>query len=153
TGLLALTAYAWQQHTQRETAVARHADERNRWENELRASNERREQAERKLKEVPANILLELQAVIEPHSAIALTAQLSEYAEYVGRMIQFTEVQPKPVALRTFAKRGGDLYVVGKLGPQAQDLLREDAAFILEFKDANALVTPSALLRVHQFER
>lgn len=60
-GLLAVTAFAYQLHGELREAESRHTIALNGLESELRAARDRTEQAERKLQEVPADILLRLQ--------------------------------------------------------------------------------------------
>ncbi len=151
-GLVALTALAYQRHQELRQAEGRHATEVGRLEGELQTARSRAEQAERKLNEGPADILQRLQATIQRHAFAEVAEGLARHAEYVQRMAALTQVVTRPVVLRTFAKRAGGLYVEGRLSADAIQHLRQDAPFVLEYKDANALVTTSALLRAHQLD-
>jgi hypothetical protein len=77
---------------------------------------------------------------------------IAAHAECVQRMAAFAQAQVKPLTLRTFVKRASGLYAEAKLSADAMEHLRQDDPFLLEFRDPNALVTRSALLRVHQLE-
>jgi hypothetical protein len=90
--------------------------------------------------------------MIQKHAFDELTEVLAKHAEYVERIAGMTQAHAKPVTLRTFAKRAGGLYVEAKLNSDAMQHLRQDDPFLLDFKDANALVTGSALLQVHQID-
>ena len=151
-GAATLTTFAYEQWSlrrreteERETAAQRFADA-------LRDAHGRAEQAERKLKEVPADLLLRLERAVQRYSFHELASFLGDYADYVARMKDLSGTVTKTIALRTFAKRAGDLYVDAKLSAEALAHLRQDDPFLLDFKDTSGLVTASALLRVHQMD-
>jgi predicted outer membrane lipoprotein len=133
-GLGTLTALAYEQFQKRQ------------------AAEKRAERAERRLQEIPADVFIRLEAVIQRCSFQELAAVLAGYADYVGRMTSLSNEVAKPIALRTFAKRAGDLYVEAKLNAQAIANLRQDDPFVLDFKNISGLVTASALIRVHQLD-
>jgi hypothetical protein len=151
-GLCALTALAYQRHRELESAERRHAAEIDRLERNVQTARERAEQAERKLNEVPADILLQIEATIRGYAFADLAAVLSRHADYVARMVELAKETSRPIAPRTFAKRAGQLYVEAKMPSAAISCLRDDDPFLLEFKGASGLVTASAVLRVHQLD-
>ncbi len=150
-GLLALTALAYQRHKALVDAENRHAAQIEGLGTDVRTANARAEQAERKLNEVPANILMQLEALIHRHAFAELAAALAKHVDYVARMVALAQAVTRPITLRTFVKRGEVLYVDAKLSPAAIHCLRLDDPFLLEFKNSSGLVTASAGLRVHQF--
>jgi len=152
TGVIALTAFAFQKHKDLKQAQEEHQAATSRLETELRALRERAEIAERRLNEVPANILVQLEATIRAHEFQALADVLGSHADYVARMTNLAGTVARPITLRTFVKRAGRLFVEAKLDPAALSQLRQDDPFRLEFKSPSGLVTPSALLHVHQLD-
>ena len=144
-GLLALTGFAYQKHRQLRDAELRHRAEKDRLDTDIRAARAQAEQADRKLNQIPADILLRLEQVIRTHSFAELAGLLGDHAEYVERMLSLAQLMAKPIPLRTFAKRAGALYVEAKLSADALQYLRQDDPFLLEFKDPTALITQSAL--------
>jgi hypothetical protein len=152
-GLISLTTFAYQMHRQLGEAETRYGAEKAQLEADRQAARERADQAERNLNEVPAELLLQLHATIQAHSFEDLARRLERHADYVERMTKVSQVVGKPISIRTFAKRAGMLHVEGKAEQNAIQHLRQDDPFFLEFKDANALVTKSARLRVHQLDQ
>lgn len=151
-GLFALTAFAYQRHKELADAETRHAAEVDRLEKEAKTARQTAEQAERKLNEVPANLLLQLQTTIRSYAFAELAAALGKHVDYSARMVELTQAVTRPITLRTFVKRGDVLYVDAKLTSAAIDCLRLDDPFLLEFKNPGGLVTASAGLRVHQLD-
>jgi hypothetical protein len=149
-GLGALTVFAYEQWQLRLKAEVDHKANETQFELDLRTARDRAGQAEQKLNAIPADVLLELRATIQRYSLQDLAAFLGDYADYVARMKEFVNVVTRPIALRTFVKRAGELYVDAKLTAQAIGHLRQDDPFLLEFKSTAGLVTASAEIRVHQ---
>jgi hypothetical protein len=151
-GLAALTVFAYQTHRERVAAEQRHAVEKERLEAEARDAGRRADEAGRRLTGVSADILARIEAIMEGHAFHSLAAVLIGHAEYIGRMVGLRQMLDRPIAVRTFVKRAGVLYAETKLGGDAVARIRHDDPFFLEFKDANALQTRSAFIRVHQFD-
>jgi hypothetical protein len=151
-GLLALTALAYERHRDLREAERRHAADLNRLERDVRTAQERAEQAERRLNEIPADILRQLQQVVRQYAFADLATTLADHADYVARMVNLQQALGKPITLRTFVKRGGGLYVDARMVQPSMAYLRQDDPFLLEFKNPGGLVTASALLRIHQLD-
>lgn len=150
-GLSAVTAFAYQLHRELREAENRHTAALNRLESELRTARERTEQAERKLHEVPADILLRLQDFFAANSFHQWVNYLLRHAEYVERMVRFTEqTATRPPSLRAFVSQSGSLYAVARIEEAAIRSLKDGDPFILTHKDAKGLFTDSARLVVHQ---
>jgi hypothetical protein len=152
TGLCALTAFAYQKHKDLLRAKKEHQAEKRRIEEDVRNERTRAENAERRLREVPSDILLRLEATIRAHAFAELAEVLGRHADYVARMTRLAEALTRPITLRTFVKRAGMLFVDAKLDPDPIGRLRQDDPFLLEFKNPGGLTTASALLQVHQLE-
>jgi len=129
-----------------------HATKVREFEEKLAESRQRQEDAERKLNEIPADALIRLQAIVQQHSFGILTESLTEYASYVERMKSLSLLNAKPIVVKMFVKRGEGLYAVAGIASAACTHLHDDDLFVLEFKDANGLVTPNGKLIVHQSE-
>jgi hypothetical protein len=152
TGLIGLTVFAYQKHCDLVDAERGHKLDLDRLSNELRVAESRAAQAERKLAEVPADILIRLQGTIHAFAHRELSGLLVDYSGYVSRMQAFVRACPKPVTLKAFVKRDEGLYAVAGLSSVAIKCLQKDDAFRLEFKDVNALRTASARVLVHQLD-
>lgn len=110
----------------------------------------RAEAAERRLNAIPADLLDRLQETIRRHSFVDVARLLGAYASYIHRMRSSKIADEKPVGLRTFVRRDGNLYAVAGLDKDAMSFPEQDDPFILEFKDPGGLITRRAHLLVHQ---
>ncbi|HYV39223.1 MAG TPA: hypothetical protein VE988_26280 [Gemmataceae bacterium] len=151
-GIGSLTLFAYEQWRLRKQAEQQHASNVQLLENNERLAAEKAELAESKLNAIPADLLLQLEASIRRWSLQDLAAYIGDHIDYVSRMLNLASKATKPIALRSFAKRAGQLYAEAKLSAQAIGDLRDDDPFVLEFKNNAGLVTASAFLRVHQTE-
>ncbi len=147
---VALGTFAYRRHRELDQAQAEHRREQDRLRAERQEAVQRAQEAERKLNEVPANILAELQRIIGAHSFKELAGMLVRQADFVERMTSFTRASPKPISLRTFTKQGGGLYALAKVEAEAAAHVRIGDSFLLIRRAANGLETTSARLLVHQ---
>jgi len=147
---LASGRYAYAKHRGLQKAEQRHHAEIEAVRLEARAASDRVKEVERRLAEVPSDILQELQAVIRAHSHAELARVLLARADFIGRMRGFTSSSAKPINLRTFTRQGDKLYAVAKADSTALSFLRVGDPFLLVRRSADGLETPSARLVVHQ---
>jgi hypothetical protein len=152
-GLIALMGFAYQKHRDLRQAQEAHRAITRQLEAEIRAARERAENAERRLNEIPADILLRLEATIQSNAFDQLAAALGKHADYVARMVEMARILTRPIALRTFVRRAGTLYVDARLDATAIGQLRQDDPYLLEFKNPSGLVTASAVLRCINWRR
>ena len=173
-GLLALMTYAYQKHQlaigaderrKREVAAAeaklRQELSRIKAEHDtavldaskrLDEAQQLQRDAERKLNEVPLAILLQIESAIRQHAFTELANMIGRYVRYVERMQSVVATQSKPINEKSFVKRGDVLYALVSLPAAVCELLADDDAFAIDYKDANGLVASSGKLSVHQVE-
>jgi hypothetical protein len=150
-GLLALTGLALDRHKELQAAVARQKMKDQEHATELRKVQEQAEHAERRLNEIPADIVLRLQEMLAGNSFRQWVTYLLRHAKYVERMVGFFNITgSRPPSLRTFVNQGGNLYAVGRVDATAINSLKDGDPLILSHKDAKGLLTDSARLVVHQ---
>ncbi len=137
TGLLALTGHSYSTHRRCRDLEAENA----------RATVQLRE-AERKLNEVPLDILNRIRELVKPQSLAEAAAQLAAHADYVLRMRRFVAAAGD-VHLRTFSQRDGVVFATAKIPTEALSPLREKDVFIL-VRTADGLRTDCAVMAVHQ---
>ena len=137
TGVFALTAHSYAMHRRC---------------GELEKANTRRDEqlreAERKLNEIPLDLVTRIQEIIAPQSITAIAVQLATHADYVLRMRQFMAVD-REIHLRTFTARDKVIFAVAKIAETAFRYLREKDLFVL-LRSAEGLQTECALMVVHQ---
>jgi hypothetical protein len=109
-----------------------------------------RETAERKLNEVPSEMLAVLQRTVAAYAVHELARVLRDRLAYIRRMLDFTEATTKQLSLRKFVRQGGSLYVIAKAEAGAASHVRPADPFVLVRQSPDGLETPCAMLRVHQ---
>ncbi len=138
TGVLALTGHTYSLHRRcRELAVGNDA-----------LTGQLRD-AERKLNEVPLDLVNRIQQLVTPQSVTDVAARLAAHADYVIRIRQFMAAVTGDIHIRTFLKRDDKLFAIAKVAGAALTYLREEDAFIL-VRSAEGLRTDCARLIVHQ---
>jgi hypothetical protein len=138
-GVLALTGHSFSTHRRCRELEVQNA----------RLADEVRE-AERKLNEVPLDLVSRIQELVTPRSLTELAAQLATHADYVLRIQRFTAaLAGADVHPRTFVRRDGALYAVAKVPDAALSHPRERDVFVL-VRAADGLRTDCALIVVHQ---
>ena len=119
---------------------------------ELQVGNDdltvRLREAERKLNEVPLDLVNRIRELITPQSLNDVAARLAAHGDYVLRMRRFVLVSGD-IHLRTFVKRDKAIFAVAKIAATALAHLREKDVFIL-VRNADGLQTDCALIVVHQ---
>jgi hypothetical protein len=138
TGVLALTGHAFALH--RRCRELEEATEK---------QTARLQEAERKLNEVPLDLVNRIRELIAPQSAADVAAQLAAHADFVVRVQQFIAATSGDIHLRTFIKRDDRLFAIAKVATAALVHLRDDDAFVL-VRSAEGLRTDCALMVVHQ---
>ncbi len=127
-------------------ADAKHQAERTKHD----ATKQRLQEAERKLNEVPLELLARVQQLVNSASFTEVSRLLAGCAEIITRHKEFIAVESKPLTLRAFARSGDRLFAVAKVSPVAQEHLRVDDPFELVKKTGGGLEVQIARLVVHQ---
>jgi hypothetical protein len=149
-GLTALTAFAYQKHRDLQQAQQEHQARTSQWEADLRAARERAEQAERRLNEVPLDLVNRLQEMLASYTFEEAVRLLAEQAEFVARMQRFSQAVGRPLNLRIFIRQGGQLHAIAKAPSAALEHLRVGDRFRLLYRSASGLETMSAWVEVSQ---
>ena len=110
----------------------------------------RLQEAERKLNEVPLELLTRVRQIVASVSLVDVARILSSSAALVTRHRQFVAVEAKPLTLRTFARQGDRLFAVAKAARAALENLRVDDPFLLQKKSSSGVEVVVARLAVHQ---
>ena len=111
----------------------------------------RLQDAERRLNEVPLDILAKVQSLVETSAYKAIPDQLKRHAEIIVRMRSFDNaLQKKPLNLRTFTNQADTLHVIARGTGEALQHLREGDPFLLIKTGAEGLATDAAVLTVSQ---
>jgi hypothetical protein len=147
-------AYAYARFCSETQAKAGHQVERDRHVGECQSLNQKLQDAERKLNEVPLGILSNLSRLIESGMFANLGRTLVECAKVMARHKEFLRLESKPLPLKTFVRRGDQLYaVVAKASPDALNHLRVGDPFVLLVtKDPSGVESIVARLQVHQLQ-
>lgn len=146
----ASASFAFWKHRELEQERHRHREEVKRFSDEHQQMTRRLQDSERKLNDVPYEILINLQRVIAGHSFAEATRILAEYADLIGRMTRFAAALSRPINLRAFVRQAGDLYAIAKVASQALEHVRVGDPFLLVKRSTGGLETHSARLIVHQ---
>ena len=105
-------------------------------------------EVERKLNEVPLDIVNRIRELVAPQSVTEIATRLAAHADYVLRMRRFATTAGD-IHLRTFVPRNNFIFAVAKIPKAALAHLREKDVFIL-VRSADELRTDCALMVVHQ---
>ena len=105
--------------------------------------------AERKLNEVPLDLVNRIQQLVTPQSVTDVAGRLAVHADYVLRVRQFMAAVTGDIHLRTFSKRDDNLFAIAKVAEAALAHLRESDVFML-VRSAEGLRTDCAKMVVHQ---
>jgi hypothetical protein len=150
-GLLALTALAFERQKELHAAMDRHTAEIQQHRLDLAKAQECAEQAERKLNEVSTDMILRIQEGLAANSFTQCVSFLLRHTDYVERMVRFAnQTATRPLSLRTFVSQSGNLYAVARIEAAAINTLKDGDPFVLTQKDPKGLLTDSARLVVHQ---
>ena len=106
-------------------------------------------EAERKLNEVPLDLVNRIHELVAPRSVTDIAARLAAHADTVIRMSQFAASVTGAIQLRTFTMRDNCLYAIAKVAEKVMSHLREEDVFILVHA-AEGLRTDCAIMIVHQ---
>lgn len=109
----------------------------------------RREEAERRVNEVPLDIVTKLQSIVQAVSYSDLGRALSACAEIIERHKHFLAAASKPLSLQTLTRIGDRLFALVKAPVDALALLRVDDPFVL-VKRADGVELEVVSLLVHQ---
>jgi len=142
-GIIALITHGWQTHQQ-------HQKERAELREKLQAEVQRREEAERRLAEVPAEALARIATLVTEGTVNELVKLLTQRADLAGRLRNFTAAQTKPLAVRAFQRIQGVLFVVVRGIELALPHLRPGDPFVLLRKNEVGVEITAARLSVHQ---
>lgn len=137
TGLLALTG-----QTIALSRRCRELDETN------TKQTEQLREAERKLNEVPLDLVNRIRELVAPQSAMDFATRLATHADYVIRMVRFANATGE-IHLRTFLARDKVIFAIAKVTEAALQHLREKDVFLL-VRSVDGLNTTCAILIVHQ---
>jgi hypothetical protein len=137
-GLLALTGHSYSVH--RRCLELEEANKK---------LTEQVRDAERKLNEVPLDLVNRIGELIAPHSVIDVAARLAAHADYVLRIRQFMLAASDDIHLRRFVRRDNTTYAVAKIAAAALSHLRENDLFFL-VHSTEGLKTDCAVMVVHQ---
>ena len=110
----------------------------------------RLQEAERKLNEVPLELLTQISQIVASVSLMDLARILSKSAAMVDRHRQFVAVKGKPLPLRRFVWQGDRLFAIAKADAAALEHLRIGDPFLLQKKASSGLEVVVARLVVHQ---
>lgn len=105
--------------------------------------------AERKLNEVPLDLVNRIRELVTPQSFTAVATRLAAHADYIYRIREFTASAANDIHLRTFSRRDGNLYAVAKIAAAGLAHLREKDVFFL-VQSTEGLRTDCAVMVVHQ---
>lgn len=142
--------FAFRKHSNRQRDAEEFERLKHQLEDQLESAIRDRRDAERKLNEIPYELLMQLQQAIASHGHGELGQLLMRHADFVSMMKQFDQTTTRPISLRTFVHRSGQLYAVAKVKAPALDFVRTGDPFVLFKKTAAGLETPSAYLTVNQ---
>jgi hypothetical protein len=117
TGVLALTAHAFALHRR-----CRELEEAN------AKQSEYLREAERKLNEVPLDLVNRIRELVTPQTLSDVAGQLAAHADYVLRVRQFMTAVAGDIHLRTFFKRDDKLFAIAKVAEVALTHLRRACA-------------------------
>jgi hypothetical protein len=108
------------------------------------------DEAERKLNEVPLELLAQVNELVNSDSFAAFARLLAESVDVIARHKQFFQLVGKPLAITTFAKPDDHLFVLAKASAEALQQLRVGDTFLLVKKTPSGVEITVANLAVHQ---
>ena len=146
----AALTFSYQNHRQTQKAEERHQSEMNAANAREQAAMERLQEVERKLNEVPSEILIQLQRIIGQHSTSELGRRIIVRSELIARMKNFSLALNKPLNLRRFFREADLLFVAAKGATEAVAHLRVGDPFLLLRIGTDKLETRIAKLIVQQ---
>jgi len=149
-GLVALVSHNREIHRLSEKRERGYESDRDALRAQLQEEVQRREGAERRLAEVPAEALARLATLVTEGAVNELIGLLARQADVVGRLKLFTAAQAKPLSVRSFHRQQGEFYVVVKGSEQALPHLRPGDTFVLLRKNDAGVEFVVARLVVHQ---
>lgn len=147
---LALDTFSYRTYRKWEESEERHQAEMNASRAREQATTERLQVVERKLLEVPSDILVKLQRIIGQHSMHELGRLLIARCQLRARMKSFSLALNKPLNLRRFFREAGQVFIAAKGTPEAIAHLRVDDPFLLLRVGTDKLETRIAKLVVQQ---
>jgi hypothetical protein len=148
---LSCLLFAFSRHRKLDKAQEAHQAERQRLLAEKDTAVQRLQDAERRLNEVPLDILTKIQTLVATSAYRVIADLLKRHAEIIVRMRSFDDaLQKKPLNLRRFTNQADILHVIAKGAGEALQHLREGDAFLLVRIGADGLATDAAVLTVSQ---
>ena len=106
-------------------------------------------ETERKLNEVPSEMLAIIQGKLVSHSFSQLASALIKCSDFVRRMQEVVKFTKKPIQVRVFKCVDSKLYAAGKIPSEAIEHLRIGDRFQMVRLD-DGLETPSGVLEITQ---
>lgn len=149
-GLIPLGTHSWWVHRRLEEVERKHLEEKKIQESSLQVETGRREDAERKLSEIPAEAMSRLALLVSEGVAQELLSFLRLQAERIGRMKSFQSALEKPLSVRSFQRLQGELYVLAKGPVDALVCARPEDPFLLIRQNEAGIEVPAARMVVHQ---
>ena len=150
TALIAFGTHSRWVHHRLKEAEQRYQTELGQARQQHREEVTRREQAEQRLAEVPADALTRLAALVSEGMIHELVGLLRRQADIVGRLQQYNRELTKPLVVRSFQRLQGELYVVARGPSVAIRHLRPGDPFVLHRKSDTGVQIDAARMVVHQ---
>jgi hypothetical protein len=142
---------AYDKHRSEAQAKTVHEIERTRLLSEQQAMALRLQEADRKLNEVPLDLLMQVRQIVISASLTDLARVLIDAASLVARQRQLMiGLDGKVLSLQMFSRQGDRLFVLVKMSAAALTHLQLRDPFLLLKKAANGVEDSIAMLAVHQ---
>ena len=148
---LACGCYSYEKYRGEAKAKADHELERTRLLDEQQVAALRLQDADRKLNEVPLDLIMQVRQIVISASLTDLARVLIDAAALVARQRQLKiALDGKPLSLRTFSRPGDQLFVLVKTSAAALEHFHVDDPFRLLKKLGSGVEVKVATLAVHQ---